>query len=154
MPTGDIINAVNDSSDIVYEYDAGGRLARQKDNISSEDTLYIYDNAGRLSIIQSGNREIVYKYGKNGELLSVRDNRQRLSVDFEYDKMTRETKRTFANGVSQKTAYDSAGRQIIISEYSPTGTYTGAVPPGYAFSRSMLNAAEVEYFLYKPQEGE
>ena len=61
-------------------------------------------------------RETAYRYGRNGELLEVSDNRQRLSVAYKYDVMGRETERIFGNGVSQHTAYDKAGRVILITE--------------------------------------
>ena len=63
-------------------------------------------------------RETAYRYGRNGELLEVSDNRQRLSVAYKYDVMGRETERIFGNGVSQHTAYDKAGRVILITEKS------------------------------------
>ena len=53
-------------------------------------------------------RETAYRYGRNGELLEVSDNRQRLSVSYKYDVMGRETERIFGNGVSQHTAYHPA----------------------------------------------
>ena len=32
------------------------------------------------------------------------------------------------------------------------GTYTGKVPPGWAFNRSMFNKGQVQFYVYKPQE--
>jgi YD repeat-containing protein len=64
----------------------------------------------------SGNRDVRYGYGKNGELLWVRDNGQGLEVRYEYDASGRETLRTYGNGVVQETVYDGAGRTILIKE--------------------------------------
>jgi RHS repeat-associated protein len=64
----------------------------------------------------SGNRDVRYWYGKNGELLGVTDNGQRLGVAYKYDVMGREVARVYGNGVRQETAYDRAGRVILIRE--------------------------------------
>ena len=64
----------------------------------------------------SGNRDVQYRYGKNGELLRVFDNTQRLEVNYEYDVRGRETRRFYGNGVRQETFYDAIGRVILIRE--------------------------------------
>ena len=89
---------------------------RQHDEATGETVTYAYDRAGRRILMAGVGRETAYRYGRNGELLEVRDNRQRLSVAYKYDVMGRETERIFGNGVSQHTAYDKAGRVILITE--------------------------------------
>ena len=91
---------------------------RQHDEATGETVTYAYDRAGRRILMAGAGRETAYRYGRNGELLEVRDNRQRLSVSYKYDVMGRETERIFGNGVSQHTAYDKAGRVILITEKS------------------------------------
>jgi len=66
--------------------------------------------------MQSGDRDVRYSYGKNGELLRVTDAGQRLEVSYQYDLMGRETRRTYGNGIRQETLYDSIGRVILIRE--------------------------------------
>jgi hypothetical protein len=41
--------------------------------------------------MKNGNRDVRYGYGKNGELLTVNDAIQRLTVQYGYDIMGRET---------------------------------------------------------------
>ena len=101
-----------------YSYDAAGLLSSQTDTATGETVTYAYDRAGRRILMAGAGRETAYRYGRNGELLEVRDNRQRLSVSYKYDMMGRETERIFGNGVSQHTAYDKAGRVILITEKS------------------------------------
>ena len=91
---------------------------RQHDEATGETVTYAYDRAGRRILMAGAGRETAYRYGRNGELLEVSDNRQRLSVAYKYDVMGRETERIFGNGVSQHTAYDKAGRVILITEKS------------------------------------
>ncbi|GHU09291.1 hypothetical protein FACS1894151_06760 [Spirochaetia bacterium] len=66
--------------------------------------------------IINGNRDVRYEYGKNGELITVLDNIQRLQVTYRYDNMGREILRTYMNGVTQETQYDQSGRTILIVE--------------------------------------
>ncbi len=91
---------------------------RQHDEATGETVTYAYDKAGRRILMVGAGRETAYRYGRNGELLEVRDNRQRLSVSYKYDVMGRETERIFGNGVSQHTVYDKAGRIVLITEKS------------------------------------
>jgi RHS repeat-associated protein len=79
----------------------------------------------------SGNRDVRYEYGKNGELLSVTDNGQRLKAEYRYDSMGREVLRIYGNGVRQETKYDKAGRVILIRE---TGAGNGLLrAEGYLY---------------------
>ncbi len=116
---GQIIRAEGSTGTISYYRDAGGRLSRQTDEGAGETTLYRYDRAGRRIQMNSGNREVHYQWGKNGELLQIEDIRQRMSVSFSYDAMGRETSRLFGNGVRQDTMYDRIGRTVMIREISP-----------------------------------
>ena len=113
---GQLVRATGSSGTLNYEYDRGGWLVRQHDEATGETVTYAYDRAGRRILMAGVGRETAYRYGRNGELLEVRDNRQRLSVAYKYDVMGRETERIFGNGVSQHTAYDKAGRVILITE--------------------------------------
>jgi len=115
---GLITQATGTTGTINYEYDAGGKLIRQFDERSGEETFYRYDKAGRRTRMTSGNRTVFYAYGNNGELLSVEDSSTQLSVHFAYDIMGRETTRSYGNGVVQETAYDKIGRKIAIREIS------------------------------------
>lgn len=115
---GQLVRATGSSGTLGYENDRGGRLVRQHDEATGETVTYAYDRAGRRILMAGAGRETAYRYGRNGELLEVSDNRQRLSVSYKYDVMGRETERIFGNGVSQHTAYDKAGRVILITEKS------------------------------------
>ena len=73
-----------------YAYDQGGRLIRHMDDATGESIIYTYDKAGRRKLMSGANRETYV--------------------------MGRETERIFGNGVSQHTAYDKAGRIVLITE--------------------------------------
>jgi YD repeat-containing protein len=74
----------------IRRYSDGREADRADDEGAGEKTEYRYDGRGRRTGMTSGNREVRYWYGKNGELLKVEDTKQRLSVVYEYDKMGRE----------------------------------------------------------------
>ncbi len=118
---GRILEAQNETGVISYTYNKAGLLESQTDHAVSETTRYFYDKAGRRERYSSVNRDVLYTYGKNGELLNVTDKLQDLSVSFEYDMLMREVSREFANGIIQKTHYDTVGRIILISEIQANG---------------------------------
>ena len=97
------------------------RHIEQTDEGAGETTRYTYDKAGRRLRMVSGNRDVRYSYGRNGELLRVFDNSQRLEVNYEYDALGRETRRVYGNGVRQETFYDAIGRVILIRETDSRG---------------------------------
>jgi len=70
----------------------------------------------------SGNRDVQYRYGKNGELLRVYDNSQRLEVNYEYDVRGRETRRVYGNGVRQVNAYGVSHPFFIASQIDSATT--------------------------------
>jgi YD repeat-containing protein len=92
-------------------------MVEQTDEGSGERTEYRYDAAGRRTAMRNGNRDVRYSYGKNGELLGVLDNSQRLQVRYQYDIRGRETERVYGNGVKQTTQYDRIGRTVLIREF-------------------------------------
>ena len=131
---GRILQATGSTGTISYTYDAGGRLVRQYDEKAGEETTYAYNAAGRRTLMKSGNREVHYQYGKNGEILSVIDLGARISVAFTYDVLGREKDRVYGNGVRQETKYDKIGRTIMIREISPTRELLRA--EGYVYDDS------------------
>ncbi len=132
--TGRIVKASNKTGTIFFTYNKAGLLESQYDEKAGETIYYMYDNAGRRKRYVSGNRDVVYTYGKNGELLHIVDNSQHLSVSFTYDIMMRETSRSFANGVKQHTFYDTTGRIILITELKPNGEVLRS--EGYVYNKA------------------
>ena len=78
--TGLIASAETSTGLIRYSYNQAGLLIKQEDVKAGEQTNYVYDKAGRRVLMDSNNREVLYSYGKMGEVLSVFDNKQRLRV--------------------------------------------------------------------------
>ena len=118
--SGRLTRVTGSTGTISYYYDSGGKLTGQIDDKAGEESLYEYDAAGRRTRLLSGNRDIRYTYGSNGELLSVSDFAQHLQVSYTYDVMGRETSRRYGNGIVQETAYDRAGRVVLIREIAPS----------------------------------
>ncbi len=120
-----------------------GLLETQTDEKGNATTYYTYDKAGRRIRLLSHTRDITAdcrvprtaptsktSFGLTSKLRSqnslsnfikddkITSNAQRLYVSYTYDNMMREVSRTFGNGVSQYTEYDSIGRTSLITEKS------------------------------------
>ena len=119
--TGKVKTARSKTGIINYSYNKAGLLIKQEDVNAGETTFFVYDKAGRRTRMDSGNREVFYRYGKVGELLSIIDNKQRMSVNYVYDERYREIERQFGNGVVQKTEYTPNGKTEIIKEINARG---------------------------------
>ncbi len=118
---GNLFYMENASSKNQYKYDKGGRLIYQKDQLSGEEIIFEYDQAGNRTRLLSSTRELVYSYGKNNELKEIFDNKQRLRVQLSHNKNGREVLRKFGNGISEETLYDKAGRVIAKMQKSERG---------------------------------
>ncbi|MBR5400608.1 MAG: peptidoglycan DD-metalloendopeptidase family protein [Treponema sp.] len=131
--TGNIVESGNAFGKTIYEYDKAGYLVFQKEVSTGEEINYIYDDAGNRTHLYSSNRETLYVYGKNNEVTEVFDNRQRIKINLEYDSAGREIKRSFANGISQNTFYDRAGRVTLIIQKSAANEIVWA--QGYVYGQ-------------------
>jgi YD repeat-containing protein len=102
--------------------------------------------------MRSGNREVRYEYGKNGEVLRVQDAAQGLSIRYEYDAVGREKARVYGNGVREERFYDRAGRVVLIKEANTAGELLRA--EGYVYdeagrrSRSVNGEGKVTEYEY------
>ncbi len=114
-----IVLAKNDGSEIRYEYDSFGRLSSFRDVVSGVYVEYARDKNGRVVRMRSTGgvgRDLLYFYGKNGEIKKIVDSVATDSVplvteiDFEYDLLGRETLRRFSSGETVSSSYDNAGR--------------------------------------------
>ena len=61
-------------------------------------------------------KETTYLYGKNNEIIKLRENKQRIMIDLKYDDNGRETQRKFSSGVTQNKVYDNAGRVVFVQQ--------------------------------------
>ena len=118
---GNIIEAKNENGRTLYEYDRGGRLIYVKDCTMGEEIFYSYDKAGNLTRLQNSNRDLLYTYGKNNEIKKIFDNKQRMSVELEYNKNGNEILRKFGNGTEEKTLYDASQRVIAKVQKNTAG---------------------------------
>ena len=58
-------------------------------------------------------------------------------------------------GTSGLITHQGGKNPIVTRDYPvflQAGTYTGKVPPGWAFNRQMFNNGQVQFYVYKPQE--
>ena len=107
---GNILTAVNPSSNLEYAYDPLGRLTKSIDHVLDQTINYEYDSAGNRTQMSwlEDERSMNYTYGKMNELLSVTDSEGEITT-FEYDKLGHEITRNLPNGVVTQTSYDPVG---------------------------------------------
>ena len=74
---GNIVIASNESGTVTYTYNKAGKLIKQIDGKTGDTLNYTYDKAGRKASLNSDKRRILYTYGKNGEIISVKDTVQK-----------------------------------------------------------------------------
>lgn len=129
--TGNIIEARNSNDKTVYYYDKGGKLIYQKDDTTGEELFFEYDSVGNRTRIKSSNRDTVFTYGRNNEVKQIFDNKQRVSIELQYNKNGQEILRRFGNGTEEETHYDQAGRVILKTQQSANGTLLWA--EGYVY---------------------
>ncbi len=139
---GNITEAQNAYGKTVYRYDSGARLVYQKDITTGEEVYFTYDDTGNRTKLLSSNRETSYTYGKNNEVKEIFDNKQRLSVQLDYDKNGREVLSKFGNGTSETTLYDKAGRTIVKAQNSERGELLWG--EGYLYGEDGKRAATVD----------
>lgn len=128
---GNIIEAENVYGKTEYSYDKGGRLILQKEMTVNEEVAFEYDAAGNRTKLLSANRETVYTYGKNNEVKKIFDNKQRVSIELDYNKNGKEVLRRFGNGTEEKTLYDKSDR--IIAKYQITAENKLLWAEGYVY---------------------
>ena len=58
------------------------------------------------------NQKVEYTYGKNSEILAIKDSQNDVNLAFTYDKLGREITKTYGNGNKEYTGYDLAGRVL------------------------------------------
>jgi YD repeat-containing protein len=70
---GRLLSATSASGRIAYEYDRAGRLSKVTDEAVKEVIEYEYDTSGLKTAMRRGGATVHYGYGKNRELLSVKE---------------------------------------------------------------------------------
>ena len=61
----------------------------------------------------------------------------------------------YFEGTSGLIPHQGSRKPIVTRDYPvfiQAGTYTGVVPPGWAFSRTMFDKGQVQFYVYKPQK--
>ncbi len=140
--TGNIIEARNSQDTTVYYYDQGGKLIYQKDDETGETVFFEYDAVGNRTRIKSSNRDTVFTYGRNNEIKQIFDNKQRVSIELQYNKNGQEILRRFGNGTEEETHYDQAGRVIIKAQKAANGTLLWG--EGYVYGSDGKRTATVD----------
>ena len=124
-PLNKLLLAENNSSRLSFTYNKAGLLEKQLDK-NGEEINFSYNKAKKLTKIGSKDRDIYYKYGKNGELLEIYSHQkdgmlwQNTRIRFIYDKMGRELLRVYDSGHSLRSLYDDCGRLILRQAFSPS----------------------------------
>ena len=79
---------------------------------------------------------------ENNEVKEIFDNRQRISIKLEYDKVGREVLRKFGNGTSEQTLYDKAGRVTVKTQKNSRGELLWG--EGYVYGSDGKRTATVD----------
>jgi len=140
--SGKILKAWNDSSSFEFAYFENGLLESFTDIPSMETVRYQYDRNGNKTRVTSSNRDISYVYGKNNEILEIKDNLSKLSVNIFYDNMQREIRREYGNRTSLDFCYDKAGRMISVIEKDLAGNVING--EGYLYGEDGRRSATVD----------
>lgn len=114
---GNITEVTDADTHLLFLYDSGARLIRQKNILTGFELSFAYDKAGNRTEMSDGNRTVRYEYGRINELLSMTEYENGVvtsGVSFSYDCMGREISRTYSNGTMQQTAYDAAGNVELV----------------------------------------
>ena len=113
------------TGDFTIEFDSDGRLRRER-NPEDDETLYLYDDDGRLLTVTSPAGSVRYLYDDDGRPLSVTRSHvdEEASIRFNYgrDDQNEFTETTFEDGTTQKTVLDAQGR--VIGFQDRTGSQT------------------------------
>lgn len=141
---GNIIEAENEYGKTKFGYDSGCRLIYQIDEVTGEEIFFEYDKAGNRIRLYSSNRETKYTYGKNNEVKEIFDNKQRVSIKLEYNKVGREELRKYGNGIEETTLYDRAGRVTVKMQKNGRGEVLWA--QGYVYGENGKRTATVDNF--------
>ena len=139
---GNITESQNAYGRTQYRYDQGSRMIYQKDVTTGEEIYFTYDDAGNRIRLESSNRQTSYTYGKNNEVKEIFDNKQRISIKLEYDKVGREALRKFGNGTSEQTLYDKAGRVTVKTQKNSRGELLWG--EGYVYGSDGKRTATVD----------
>lgn len=140
---GNIVEIENNFGKTIFEYDEGGHLVLQKDITMNEDISFEYDSAGNRTRVLSSNRDTKYSYGKNNELQKLFDNKQRVSIELNYNKNGKEVLRKFGNGVEEKTLYDKSDR--IIAKFQKTDANDILWAEGYVYGADGKRTATINH---------
>ena len=140
---GNLLEAENATGKICFQYDQGGRMIYQKDEVTGDEVYFQYDTAGNRTGLESNNRKTTYTYGSNNELKELFDNKQKLSLQLTYDNRGREILRLSGNGVKEETLYDKAGRIIVKTHKSARGELLWG--EGYVYDTNGKRSAAVDY---------
>ncbi len=128
---GNLTSVTDTRGTTVYEYNADDRLAR----VAYPDGRYLamsYDALGRRTQLQDHTgRTVVYEYGTNGQLGSVRTDGSQYWVEYTYDAGARLTQRVNGNGTYATMAYDLAGRVTELVNYAQGGAITSLFAYAY-----------------------
>ncbi|MCQ2982616.1 MAG: hypothetical protein MJ178_07660, partial [Treponemataceae bacterium] len=128
---GNLIDAVSGTNHLTFTWNQAGLLTQQKDVQRGITTSWTYDKAGRpeTAITRQQGKEISalhYQWDANGNLISLRDTAQNLSVTCAYDVMNREVEKRYGNGTVCRTRYDAAGRKTALWTTSSQGDIIAA----------------------------
>lgn len=121
--SGNLLEARNENSTLLFNYDSAGNLFYQKESGSGNEIDFEREN-GKITKISGNGIQIFYDYGKCGEVLKItgksgiENSGQTMQIEFEYDSCGREISRKWSTGESMKIFYDGAGREILRSGFS------------------------------------
>ncbi len=152
---GRMIKAENEAGSIHWLLDSAGNIVEQLDLIAREASAYTYDKAGRLTLMNSGDRRTTYRYDTRGRPISIADSGTGLETSFLYDTLGRIVEQRNGNGTLTTVGYDKDGRVQSVQDRDGAGKIIGGF--GWLYSdegrRTHKLAADGSVTVYEYTEG-
>lgn len=109
-----------DGEKTVYEYDAAGRIIKQKDSLGT--ITYTYDKNSNILTVSDKNGTITRSYDKLNRVTSVTDYRGD-TISYAYDQLGNRISITYPGGEKVRYTYDRTGRLETVTDAEGRTTY-------------------------------
>lgn len=137
-----LLCVLGESGDTLFSYDNYGRLTKKTDENGNE-IEYSYDNNGRLSAEKIFGKTTHYEYDALGRIVKVIDSEDNY-ISFEYDALGRRKKLSYSNGLYVLYSYDSCDRLLSEFLYDSEGDAVSKFEYQYGNQDEILSVSETD----------